>query len=127
MRKSLLFALAAIACLVFSNWIFGRLRRRFQQAEPRTSQQAEVIEITEGRRRVSQGPESSHWTAEGTLDLNSASQEELVGLHGIDPSLAERIVENRPYATKIDLVGRMVLPETVYKEIKHAITVRRPA
>jgi len=127
MTKSLLFALGAIAYLVFSNGIFRRWKRRFQPSEPREGQRGDVIEITEGRRRVSQGAKPSHWTAEGMLDLNSATQEDLVSLHGIDPALAERIIENRPYVTKIDLVGRMVLPESVYKEIKHSITVRRPA
>lgn len=127
MKKSLLFASAAIAYLVLSNKVFRRLKRKSQPSEPRAARQAEVIDITEGLRGVSRDATPSHWTAEGALDLNSASREELVSLHGMDPMFAERIIENRPYVTKIDLVGRMVLPETLYKEIKHAITVRRSA
>lgn len=127
MKKSLLFALGAVAFLAISNGVFGRFRRKFRQSEPPIGERAEVIDITLGRREDSRSSAPSHWTAEGTLDLNSASQEELASLIGIDGVLAERIIENRPYTTKIDLVGRMVLPETLYKEIKHSITVRKSA
>ncbi|PYY02461.1 MAG: hypothetical protein DMG64_11570 [Acidobacteria bacterium] len=41
--------------------------------------------------------------------------------------LANRIVDNRPYLTKIDLVGRRIIPEAVYETIKHSITVKHAA
>lgn len=66
-------------------------------------------------------------TAEGLLDVNSASQQELASLAEVGPELAEKIIENRPYLTKIDLVGRMVVPDLVYEEIKQRITVRPKA
>jgi DNA uptake protein ComE-like DNA-binding protein len=61
------------------------------------------------------------------LDLNSATERKLSRLPGMLPDLVERIVENRPYATKIDLVGRRVIPDDTYELIKHVITVSHAA
>ena len=66
-------------------------------------------------------------TGRNLLDLNKASEEELIALNGIGPVLATRILENRPYATKIDLIGRMVIPEANYELIKHFVTVGHAA
>jgi DNA uptake protein ComE-like DNA-binding protein len=68
-----------------------------------------------------------HRTDDGLLDLNSATLFELKELTGIGDMLAARIAENRPYITKIDLVGRRVIPDSAYEVIKHSITVRRVA
>ena len=70
---------------------------------------------------------SRHRSDDGLLDLNSATIFELKELKGIGDALAARIVENRPYTTKIDLVGRRVIPDSAYEVIKHSITVRHVA
>ena len=57
------------------------------------------------------------------LDLNDATEEELQELSGIGPSLSARIVENRPYRNKLELVSRMVIPEATYERIKDQIAV----
>jgi|1185.fasta_scaffold841713_1 hypothetical protein len=67
------------------------------------------------------------FTDENLLDLNEATMEVLKSFHNLGDELAERIIENRPYATKIDLIGRMVIPEDTYELIKHEITVRHAA
>lgn len=61
------------------------------------------------------------------LDLNSATERKLSRLPGMLPELVERIIENRPYATKIDLVGRRVIPDASYEMIKHVVTVSHAA
>src|SRR3954454_15812003 len=55
------------------------------------------------------------------LDLNNASEEELQELSGIGPALSARIMENRPYRNKLELVSRMVIPEATYDRIKDQI------
>jgi competence protein ComEA len=55
------------------------------------------------------------------LDINSASIEELKALPGIDDGYAHKIVENRPYEKRDDLVSKKVLPEATYKKIKDRI------
>jgi hypothetical protein len=42
----------------------------------------------------------------------------------LDSDVAERIVEHRPYPSKIDLLGRMVVPEEIYNSIKHRISYK---
>ena len=61
------------------------------------------------------------------LDLNEATLDVLKSFHDLGDEIAERIIENRPYATKIDLIGRMVIPEDIYELIKHEITARHAA
>ena len=58
------------------------------------------------------------------ININEASEQELVQSLGVDAELAERIVEHRPYPSKIDLLGRMVVPEEIYNSIKHRISYK---
>ena len=55
------------------------------------------------------------------LNINEAGEDELVRRLGLTPEIAERIVEHRPYPTKIDLLGRMVVPQDLYDAIKNRI------
>ena len=59
-----------------------------------------------------------------TININEASQQEIVQSLGLDAGMAERIVEHRPYPSKIDLLGRMVVPEEIYNAIKHRISYK---
>lgn len=58
------------------------------------------------------------------LNINEASHQELVSVLGLHPEIADRIVEHRPYPSKIDLLGRMVIPEEVYVAIKDRIAYK---
>jgi len=60
--------------------------------------------------------------AEHLIDLNLAKPTELLTL-GLDPESLDRLVENRPYRTKLDLVSRMILPESVYAGIRDRVAV----
>jgi hypothetical protein len=55
-------------------------------------------------------------------DLNEADGAELQEL-GLDPQSLERLIENRPYRSKLELVSRMVLTENVYTAIKDKVGV----
>ena len=61
----------------------------------------------------------------GQLDINSASIAELKALPGMGVAYARRIVENRPYSSKNQLVTRGVLPQTVYNAIRDRIVAHR--
>jgi LPXTG-motif cell wall-anchored protein len=56
------------------------------------------------------------------VDLNSAGSEQLSQL-GLDGDSVTRIVENRPYRNKLELVSRIIVPEDVYGMIKDRIVV----
>jgi DNA uptake protein ComE-like DNA-binding protein len=58
------------------------------------------------------------------LNINEASQQEIMSVLGLDAETAERIVEHRPYPSRIDLLGRMVVPNDVYETIKDRIVYK---
>ncbi len=58
------------------------------------------------------------------LDINSASAAELKALKGIGEADAKKIVENRPYKTKDDLVQKKVVPKATYDKIKDQIVAK---
>src|SRR5512132_4348179 len=60
------------------------------------------------------------------LDLNQASIEELRAVDGLS-DFADRILDERPFRTKIDLLERMIVPSETYNDIKDRIIVRHAA
>ncbi|HEV8586505.1 MAG TPA: helix-hairpin-helix domain-containing protein [Methylomirabilota bacterium] len=59
------------------------------------------------------------------LDLNSASEKDLQQLPGIGEALSKRIVENRPYARKDELVKKKIIPQATYDTIKDKIIAKQ--
>lgn len=59
------------------------------------------------------------------VDINSASDDELKALPGIGEGYAKRIIANRPYQRKDQLVSRKVIPEATYNGIKDQIFAKQ--
>ncbi len=59
------------------------------------------------------------------LDINSASEDELKQLSGIGDALSKKIIDNRPYARKDELVSKKVLPRATYEKIKDQIIAKQ--
>ncbi len=57
-----------------------------------------------------------------SIDLNSCSREDLMHL-GLSQEMADRVIENRPYRNKLDLISRLVVPEDIYESMKHRVGV----
>jgi competence protein ComEA len=55
------------------------------------------------------------------LDINSATKEQLQTLPGIGDALSQKIIDNRPYRTKRDLVTKKIIPQSTYEKIKDQI------
>jgi DNA uptake protein ComE-like DNA-binding protein len=69
------------------------------------------------------GVPSESVPAASALNINKAPSAELVLMLGITQDVADRIVSNRPYKVKGELVAKNVVPKDVFDDIKDRITV----
>ena len=60
-----------------------------------------------------------------TVDLNKASKDDLASLPGITSQQADRIIAERPYASRHQLVTRSILSEDEYSQIQDRVVVSR--
>ena len=60
------------------------------------------------------------------VDINSAGRKELKTLPGIGDAEADKIIANRPYMVKADLVGKNVLPLGPFLSLRKQIIALPP-
>jgi DNA uptake protein ComE-like DNA-binding protein len=58
------------------------------------------------------------------VDLNSASETDLASLPGVSRPQARKIIEERPYQKKEDLVEKGVISESEYEKLRDRVTAK---
>jgi hypothetical protein len=61
--------------------------------------------------------------AQTGLDLNACTRQDLLQVPGIDGDMAERILDNRPYRSKFDLLNRLIVSEAVFIRLRSRMYV----
>ena len=59
------------------------------------------------------------------IDINSASKQELMSLPGIGDAYSQKIIDNRPYRGKNDLVRKSIIPQVTYDKISGQIIAKQ--
>ena len=65
------------------------------------------------------------WNRSKSLDLNTASRDELVSLPGVSGGEADRIIAGRPYNEPSDLVRRHIMSKAEYDKISDRVTAKK--
>jgi DNA uptake protein ComE-like DNA-binding protein len=65
------------------------------------------------------------WNRNKTVDLNSASKDELLSLPGMSAAEVDRVIAGRPYGEPDELVTRHIVAKAEYDKIADRVTAKK--
>lgn len=65
------------------------------------------------------------WNRDKPLDLNSATREQLMGLPGVTPAEADRVIAGRPYGDSGEVVTRRIMSKVEYDKIADRVVAKK--
>ena len=86
------------------------------QSASKSSPKSDVKSVAQKAKKAATG---------NLIDINSATAEELDALPGIGKVYGAKIIKNRPYRVKNELVDKKILPASVYAKIKDKIIAKQ--
>ena len=109
--------MAQIAVLVFALSLVGSVAA--QGSEPG------VPEIASAAPQAAGDAMKAQPSASNKLDINTATKDQLKSLTGIGDAYSQKIIDGRPYRTKLDLVQKKIIPQATYDKIKDVIIAKQ--
>ena len=92
------------------------------QEPPAPERRAEpsVAHVLSSRRAAGQqpAPKPPDAARSAVETLNTATRQQLLSVYGIGPVLADRIIQNRPYAAAYDVVEKGIIPESIFAQLR---------
>ena len=64
-------------------------------------------------------------TAAATIDINTATKEQLMAVKGIGDAYSAKIIAGRPYKSKDELWRKKVLPKGLYDSVKDMLIAKQ--
>jgi competence protein ComEA len=113
--------LAQIAVLIFAMSLVGSTAAA-QTSEP--GSKPEIASAASGGMQA--GSAMSAPSKTDKLDINTATKDQLKSLPGIGDAYSQKIIDGRPYRTKLDLVQKKIIPQGTYDKIKDSIIAKQP-
>ena len=93
-------------------------RNRFQSQQAPSSESTIEEDLPQRKAQARAGSEDAD-------PINTMSAEELMDVTGIGPVLADRIITNRPYSSRRELVEREIVSQNTFDELEREIANRQ--
>ena len=110
--------LAQIAVLIFALSLVG-------STSAQTNEPGSKPEIAAASGSMQAAPPMGAPSKADKLDINTATKDQLKSLPGIGDAYSQKIIDGRPYRTKLDLVQKKIIPQATYDKCKDLIIAKQ--